>query len=115
MHPAVAADRELLLATAHRHEAELSNEALFGILIAAGELVYPGTLPAPADASDGAAGEPIDGDPAGVVRAVRRRLQHRAGAAGSVAEQFACARAARELAGVELELTGPTRPAQPAR
>jgi len=192
MHPAVAVDRELLLATAHRHEAELSSEALFGILIAAGELVDPGTLPTAADLdiNDVIVGEHTADVPAGVVRArrfqrrpgdaardvvaegclpsirvdrhehrldsdrrgqvrqeehqpddagqgqqhgdrhghlrdelrparggtaVRRRLQYHAAATGSVAERFACARAARELASVELELTRPPRPAQPTR
>jgi len=117
MHPAVAVDRELLLATAHRHEAELSSEALFGILIAAGELVDPGTLPTAADLdiNDVIVGEHTADVPAGVVRAVRRQLQYHAAATGSVAERFDCARAARELASVELELTRPPRPAQPTR
>ncbi len=78
MHPAVAVDRELLLATANRHEAELSSEALFGILIAAGELVDPGTLPTAADLdiNDVIVGEHTADVPAGVVRAVRRQLQY---------------------------------------
>jgi hypothetical protein len=106
MHPAVAVDRELLLATAHRHEADQTSEALCGILIAAGELVYPGTLPTVAnlDISDVIVGEHTADVPVRVVQAVRRRLQHHAAAAGAAAEQFACARAARELAAVELEL-----------
>lgn len=76
MHPAVDADRELLLATARRHEAELSTEALFAMLAAADELIEPGRLPVLVDVD-----ETMTAHLLGVVRAVRRRLSSAAVAA----------------------------------
>jgi len=101
----IEADRELLRAVLRRHAATLPTLVLGDLGAAADELVDPLVLPTlmhvdPADTAD----------LLGVVHAVRVRLQHHAQAGVGVAQAMACARAARQLVGVERWLTaGPGR------
>lgn len=87
-------DRELLAAALTRHLAGMPVPVSTAISAAVDELTDPLVLPALADID-----EADTGDLAGVLTAVRARLQAAAHHAGTVTEAMACARAARELGG----------------
>lgn len=96
MDSGVEADRELLLATARRHEADLSSEVLFGLIAAADELIEPLVLPTLIHVDESATEQASS-----VVAEVRGRLQLAATSVEPSDVALACARAARELADVE--------------
>ena len=100
MDVAVETDRELLWALLDERADELPTEALCAVVAAADELLEPLTLPTlvPVD--------PVVGDVAEALRAVRVRMQAAAGSLTSVPEAFGCARAARHLIEAERVLAG---------